>query len=305
MLARIGATAFSGVHKVVKVRLVLVTLTAVTVLIVFGGLKMAARADSAPDYSHASLQQLVDALVNVDAQTIGLHGTLNFRAFLADGSDEEVTSGAFYSVAPKRFPQMVELVRRGVDSLPVLIDHLNDARPTKLSVGNGDKSAGFAFMGEAFGDEYAPRARSPGQAGALVSVAHPDRELWEEMEEMFKREFEGQYMVKVGDVCYALIGQIVNRRLIPVRYQPTAILVVNSPVETPTLIAAVKQDWSGLDSAGLMASLLTDARGSEIEDQYGAALRRLRFYFPGEYQRQAAGELRRKIRTFEASERKK
>jgi hypothetical protein len=39
------------------------------------------------------------------------------------------------------------------------------------------------------------------------------------------------YTVKVGDVCFALIGQIVGRQLLPIRYQPTGGMIINSPVE--------------------------------------------------------------------------
>ena len=68
--------------------------------------------------------------------------------------------------------------------------------------------------------------------------------------------------MRVGDVCYALIGQIINRSLLAVRYQPSAILVVNSPLEAPDLIADIKRDWADIDANGLTASLLADARST-------------------------------------------
>jgi hypothetical protein len=40
------------------------------------------------------------------------------------------------------------------------------------------------------------------------------------------------YTIKVGDVCYVLIGQIVNRRLWALEYVPTLIVVVTSPVHS-------------------------------------------------------------------------
>ncbi len=42
----------------------------------------------------------------------------------------------------------------------------------------------------------------------------------------------GVYTIKVGDVCYVLIGQIVNRRLWALEYVPTLIVVVTSPVHS-------------------------------------------------------------------------
>jgi hypothetical protein len=63
-----------------------------------------------------------------------------------------------------------------------------------------------------------------------------------------EKSFDGRYTVKVGDVCYVLIGQIVNRQLVAVRYQPTAGLIVNSPIEVPPLAEKVKNDWGALHS---------------------------------------------------------
>jgi hypothetical protein len=78
-------------------------------------------------------------------------------------------------------------------------------------------------------------------------------------------------------------------------------LVVNSPIEAPNLVAEVKQDWGGIGSDGLLASLLTDARaGSELR-VFSPALRRLRFYYPEEYQLHKTGDLKLKIEEFEAA----
>lgn len=107
----------------------------------------------------------------------------------------------------------------------------------------------------------------------------------------------------MGDVCYALIGQIVNRNLLPIRYQPSAGLV-NSPIEAPVLIEEVKQNWADIDAKEHMASLLADARAGNDLWEYEPALRRLRFYYPDVYRQQAVGALEKKIRKFESGEKK-
>lgn len=238
-------------------------------------------ADSTLSYTNASVAQLIDDLVNIDAQAPGLHSTAWVRTFIADNSPAEFAGGVIGSVAPKNFPQMTELVRRGVSSLPLLIMHLDDNRPTKLAVG------GDFFMFAYFSDEYAPKALAPRKRRTRL-----------------EKKFEGKYTVKVGDVCFALIGQIVNRELLPIRYQPTAGLVVNSPIEAPVLIKEVRQDWGNIDASEHMASLLVDARSSKDLWEYGPALRRLRFYYPDEYRNQGIGALKIKIRAFESSEKK-
>jgi hypothetical protein len=224
-----------------------------------------AAADPTSEYDTQSVTSLIDELVNVDAETVGLHGTAIFSDFIADDAPAQFEVGVLGSVAPKRFPQMVALVRRGADSLQSLIGHLDDKRPTKLTVSSMFGSRGFG--GQFFSDEYDPKVKlSPQPAFNPFPT----------------RSFDGRYTVKVGDVCYVLIGQIVNRALIAVRYQPSAILIVNSPIESPILIAEVKRDWGGIGYDGLLASLLADARAGSA-----TALQRLRFYYPEEYRKLA------------------
>jgi hypothetical protein len=240
-------------------------------------------ADSTLDLTNVSVANLIDDLADIDAPAPGLHSTALVRAFIADNSPAEFAGGVIGSVAPKDFPQMTELVRRGVSSLPLLIMHLGDKRPTKLTVG------GDSFMFRYFSDEYDPKTTAPRERRAGL--------------EKYKY-FEGKYTVKVGDVCYALIGQIVNRNLLPIRYQPTAGLVVNSPIETPILIEEVKHDWGDIDAKEHVASLLADARAGNDLWEYGPALRRLRFYYPDEYRQQSVGALKQKVREFESGEKK-
>lgn len=104
--------------------------------------------DSTSDLRNVSVANLIDDLVGIDAQAPGLHSTALVRTFIADNSPSEFGGGVIGSVAPKNFPQMTELVRRGVSSLPLLIKYLDDKRPTKLIVG------GDFFMFRYFGDEY-------------------------------------------------------------------------------------------------------------------------------------------------------
>src|SRR5262249_11613463 len=111
------------------------------------------------------------------------------------------------------------------------------------------------------------------------------------------------YTEKVGDVCYALIGQIVNRRLLAVRVQPTGFLFVNSPIESPVLIEKVKSDWGSGDAETVKSSLLADihsagAPGNEAvhtEFVVNPALQRLRLYFSDAYNALADGDLTRRL----------
>jgi hypothetical protein len=243
-------------------------------------------ADASEDYARKSVGELIDDLVNIDAQSAGLHSTLLLGdTFIAEDADY-VEGGVFGSAAPKRFPQMVELVRRGANALPALIEHLGDKRPTKLTVGNYNPRSSayvpgsFFFVFQYFGEEYDPRTGPTLSQQKLADLGNRDK-----ISQSFEHAFEEPYTVKVGDVCYFLVGQIVNRTLIPVRYQPSAILIINSPIEAPVLGDDVKRDWGDVDSDKLLLSLLADLRANRL-----TALSRLRVYFPAEYERQIAAD---------------
>lgn len=239
----------------------------------------------ADDYSQKSVVELIDELTEIDSQSPGVNSAAVYEGFIADDSPGSFQVGVLGVAPPKVPPQMRELVRRGPVALPELIKHLDDKRPTKLEVGNkpsGRQVGVDAFMFMVFSDEYDPRA------------PHwwSDEESKEGPRPM-ERSFEGRYTVKVGDVCYVLIGQIVNRRLLAVRYQPSAGLVVNSPIEVPVLVERVQNDWGHADAEVLRAALLDDIHATnqpkrvsraEYTDRFvDPALARLRLYFPDAY----------------------
>jgi hypothetical protein len=160
---------------------------------------------------------------------------------------------------------MRELVRRGLASLPNLMDHLEDRRLTRLVITLPIGGVGLMWHS----DEYEPRYSDENKQPPNVN----------QVRGAIDRRIAGEYEVRVGDLCFVVIGQIVNRRLNVVRYQPTACIVINSPTETPALAEAVKMDWAGLTAEQHEASLIEDAKDSS-EYAVAAALTRLRFYYP-------------------------
>lgn len=241
----------------------------------------------ATDLSSVPTEKLITDLGQIDTQAPGLDAMASFDGFIAEDRPFQLEVGVLGAPPPKVNPQMRELVRRGLAALPQLIHHLDDARPTKLTVGSS------FFMFRYFSDEYQPRHRP----ARLPDGRYRPRKY-------LKRFFEGAYTVRIGDICYALIGQIVNRDLSAVRYQPTAGLVVNSPMEAPALIELVKSDWSDLDASAHKASLIADAQASTAAWIDDAALIRLRFYYPDEYEILKKGSLAKQITRFESDEKK-
>ena len=266
---------------------------------------------AADDYSKKSVLQLIDDLTQIDRPTIGLDGGALYDGFLVNESSIHLQVGVL-GVPPANVPpQMLELVKRGPDALPELLKHLDDRRPTKMEVGNKDKSTSTqqvgvdAFWWTAFSDEYDPRSTDWRVNPQTKNAPRPS---WLDGKQ---KDFTGRYAVRVGDVCYVLIGQIVNRRLTAVRYQPSGGLIVNSPIEAPVLAEQIKNDWGGVNSETLMSSLLSDIHPSDpkmMTDWYrshyvSGALERLRFYFPSAYNALQGADLKIK-KQFEEEETK-
>ena len=250
-----------------------------------------------------SVAQLIDDLTQIDSQAPGIDSAAIYQGFIADDAPGSFLVGVLGVAPPKAPPKMLELVRLGPVALPELLKHLDDKRPTKLQVGNDDSPGSShqvgvdAFSFSFFSDEYDPRSPHWFDQEVLTSGPRP-----------MEKDFHGRYTVKVGDVCYVLIGQIVNRHLLAVRYQPSGGLVVNSPIEAPALAERVRSDWGNVDAEILRASLLADihaanqprriSRADYTRRFVNPALERLRLYFPETYA-SLDGDYLKKRRAFE------
>lgn len=270
-----------------------------TVLAVFLTLVLATHTARADDLSAKSVDVLIDDLTTLDHATVGIAEGGTFYGFLAGDRAPRMAAGLLPVQSVTVNPAMRELVRRGAAALPALIAHLGDKRPTRLKERLGEDND-YGFGGQFYADEYDPRVGVP--CGPPLCTGDEIGKDW--FGEMSCGDncpsFHGDYTVKVGDVCEVVIGQIVNRYFAAVRYQPTNILYINSPVESPSLIVRIEKDWGGIDSAGLEASLLEDLRVHPQRFANGA-LERLRFYYPKTYAALSGKDLEKR-NAFEADE---
>lgn len=249
-------------------------------------------------YAQKTVAQLIDELVRISSLGPGIDSAAVYEGFIADGTST-FEMGVLGIPAPKVPPAMRELVRRGPLALAELVRHVDDKRPTRLQVGNIDAGTGprqvgvNAFRFTYFSDEYDPRVRSIAEQDAAPRGRA-----------RLEKDFTGSYTVKVGDICFVLIGQIVNRRMLAVRYQPSGGLVVNSPIESPELAEEVRADWKDAGADLLRSSLLADIRGAnrhvlageDVDDPLTVfpALQRLRRYFPDSYWALTGGDLKKR-----------
>ena len=170
------------------------------------------------------------------------------------------------------------MVTLGPDALPFLLDALDDQAPTKITI----KQEGlFGAMWHAA--ELPLNPVNPAEQATYKARREKPRD---------KEDPVKSYTVKVGDVCFVAIGQIVGRAYQAVRYQPSACVVLNSPTHDPKLCAEVRAMWKAKDSRrklfdSLRADYATegvfngeslDGWGVGIDLQCRAALRLLFFF---------------------------
>ncbi len=197
---------------------------------------------------------------------------------------------------------MTEIVRRGAGIIPVLLIHLSDRRPTRINCDPHqlNLNADFGPFTEAYDSRFGEDRAPP--SGVNSWGRNFRRGTW-------------PYVVKVGDLCFVALGQIVNRRLYVVgpdfasgmAHAGADELQINSPVESPALAEAARAEWGAISGEDFAAQLEHDALIEDRHADAGArsdadwkpkidrtgALARLLFYFPLEGARVAEGLLRR------------
>jgi sugar lactone lactonase YvrE len=99
----------------------------------------------------------------------------------------------------------------------------------------------------------------------------------------------GPYTVRVGDVCYVILGQILGANHQVVGYMPTATVIISSPMEDPMEVKSLRRTWMSDNPARhLHRTLLKKYQtGLEIGPSDGTELQieatmRLLYYFPRE-----------------------
>jgi HEAT repeat protein len=225
------------------------------------------------------IKRLIVELAGLAQPDFGLSATLTGHAFAPLPDRGQFDMGLLTDHQLKTFDPFRKLVEIGPDALPFLLDALGDKTPTKLKVESG--------MMTGFGAEL--------EGNPLNAVER--RVLAEESanaaEDQDGDEDAAAYMLKVGDVCFVAIGQIVGRRYNAVRYQPTAIVIINSPVQSANLRRRVRAILSSSNPAQeLLDSLLIDYategifNGKSLDgwsdgsDRQIEAAVRLLYYFP-------------------------
>jgi hypothetical protein len=232
-------------------------------------------------------------LAKIAQPDFGLSATMSASAFSPVAGSVNYGGGMLLTDHQLKTTDDVRaLVELGPKALPYLLAALDDQTPTKLTLTESNSIMTVMY----FSNELDGNPINPIEQKAMAAL--PEQE--------WPGETLNDYTVKVGDVCFAIIGQIVGRNYLAVRYQPSAIIIINSPVHDRLLAKQVRSIWSSSNAAQrLFESLLFDYSTKGIFngkslDGWGVAsylqtraVMRLLYYFPRESAGLIAGRLAR------------
>ncbi len=233
--------------------------------------------------AESRIKALIANLADIEDPDFGISSTLTGHAFAPLPNRTQMAEGLLTDHEINSSNSLRELVAMGPKAIPFLLESLDNDTPTKLRINH----KGFGIGGMFFGGELEVNPVNPAEKGkartAILDLGHP------------LGPKRGIYTVKVGDACFVALGQIVGRSYSAVRYQPTAMIVINSPLEDEALLKNIRAIWSNKDAAKMLfESLLIDYstegifNGKSLDGwwngcnfQIEAALRLL-YYFPRE-----------------------
>jgi len=239
--------------------------------------------DSARSPAEAEeIKRDIKNLVRIESPDFGLSSTMSASAFAPIAGSESHRGGFLLTNHRVNTTEAVhKLVEFGPKALPYLLASLDYKTPTKLVI----DQANSIFTVMYFSNEMPGNPTNTLEQTAIASLPNRD----------WKGETMTHYTVKVGDVCFAIIGQIVGRTYLAVRYQPTAIVIINSTASDTLLTKEVRSVWSSTNATQrLLDSLLFDYstegvfNGHSLDgwsiasDFQSQAAMRLLYYFPEE-----------------------
>jgi hypothetical protein len=208
-------------------------------------------------------EELINQLVEISEYTVGLHPSAWCDQFLGSNAEPKFRGGILGSPAPSTNPAMRALVQLGPSAIPSILKHLDDSRPTKLVV----KEEGHIYWARTT-NRYNNRPLG-------IDVTYPIKE----------ESLTLPYVVKVGDVCLVILGQITNRPQDAVRYTPSGGVTICSPIISSEIVKAAREDWSAITSEALLQHFLMDAKAAQktCVPSENTALHRIKVYFPAAY----------------------
>ena len=226
-----------------------------------------------------TIRGLIHGLASLEGADVGMSSESAGTGFTGTPESEGMRAMLLYNLRLWYSPSFEELVKLGPKALPYLLQALGDETPTKIHVRHN-----FAYGGMYFENGLRGNPANAKEADVLIQVpsgasANSEHRI-------------SSYTIKVGDICFAAVGEIVGRPYIPLRFQAGPEIVISSPTHDTNLCRQVRAIWSSADAdQHLLDSLLLDFstveaveagwRGSWMDPktiQPGAGWRLSRYY---------------------------
>ena len=195
----------------------------------------------APKAAKDLADELFERLLTVDRSAENLCLDLNQTKFLPFQS-------SVGRKCPEHFDALKSLVALGRAAIPSLLNHLDDNRPTRLVISS-----------------YITFAYSDGLSGRVRELDDLSR--------------ESEHTVRIGDLCYLALGQIVNKDYAVVRAFGISTCVLLSPPKSPLFCKKIREQWARLTDREHRELLGSDLCSDGPNECLGAAYR-LQFYYP-------------------------
>ncbi len=194
-----------------------------------------------PSWADDNTCELINKLTKVSEPGIGYSQFFSGSVFLPYEDSEHLGTFVIGATQRSKSETLRKIVAQGADAVPVLLKHLSDDRKINMKPLSG-------MMWMEFPDEYDFNFRTRKTRPQGVNREHSADE----------REHPDHHAVTVGDLCFVALGQIVNRKYMASRYQPTGGLIVNSPTYSKRLREQIEKDWADLTADKHRKSLVDD-----------------------------------------------
>ncbi|MGD9128174.1 MAG: hypothetical protein PVH19_12425, partial [Planctomycetia bacterium] len=211
-------------------------------------------------HAEENVEQLIDQLTKVSKPGIGYSRYWYGTEFLPYDDATTIVFRVLWVEPPSRSETLRKIVSQGAKAVPVLLKHLDDDRKTAI-----EPIGKFNWID--LYEEYDHNSRIENKSLRNVDLRHTVCE-------------ENPYRLKVGDLCFVALGQIVNRDFWAVRFQPPGGVSVSSPVHSKALQEVIGKDWADFTVDKHRHLLIEDFKKADHTKRRIGAYQRLSFYFP-------------------------
>jgi hypothetical protein len=220
--------------------------------------------------------ELIDQLVNISSQNYAIRTNILWVG--EETGKPPLPDGLLMRRAPDPKPSqaMEELIRRGASAVPELVAHLGDKRPTQLPVPKFGANSGLPIMMFTCGYEY-DYNRKTTQPPPGVATPESDQVFFAQSQPV---DPMSPQKYAVGDICFDILGKIVNRRFQSVRFQPTLNIVFNGPSVLEPVRNAATREWGGLTPEVHRQRLMADISNPDDPERAEGARELLARYYP-------------------------